>query len=99
MKAVWVAVKRPGQPCTRDPRATGAVDQLLVHRILLPDDNCLGRFCDFLRAVQVQVHEAGADGVLASVPGAVTPQHERRELFGYVTTWNALNPTVQVELR
>ena len=69
-----------------------------MHRILLAHPDCLDRFCDFLRAVQVEVHESSAAGVLASVPGALSDQHERRELSGYVTTWNALNPAAHVEL-
>lgn len=50
------------------------------------------RVCDFLRGVQLYV-EANADGTIsATAPGAPTPLHERREIDGYVTTWNALNP-------
>lgn len=65
-------------------------------RILRPDD--VHRFCDFLRAVHVRID--GIDGavVTASLPGAPSDLHERREIGGYVTTWNALNPTCVVEI-
>jgi hypothetical protein len=49
-------------------------------------------FCAFLRAVQVAVLRAEATSVTASVPGAHSELHERRELTGYVVTWNALHP-------
>jgi hypothetical protein len=58
----------------------------------------LERFCDFLRAVHVLVHEVEGAIVSASVPGAASALHERREMSGYVTTWNALNPGSLVEL-
>jgi hypothetical protein len=56
------------------------------------------RFCDFLQAVHVRVHEVDGAIISASVPGAPSALHERREMFGYVTTWNALNPGSVVEL-
>jgi hypothetical protein len=56
------------------------------------------RFCDFLRAVHVQVHTVDGTLVTATVPGALTPVHEARELSGYVTTWNALRPTSPVAI-
>jgi hypothetical protein len=49
-------------------------------------------FCAFLRAVQVAVVELEGTTVSASVPGAHSELHERRELVGYVVTWNALHP-------
>ena len=49
-------------------------------------------FCAFLRAVQVAVVELDGMTVTASVPGAQSELHERRELNGYVVTWNALHP-------
>jgi hypothetical protein len=50
------------------------------------------RVCAFLRGVHLLL-EANEDGtVTASAPGARTALHERREITGYVTTWNALNP-------
>lgn len=48
-------------------------------------------FCAFLRAVQVAVVDADGATVTASVPGANSELHERRELMGYVVTWNALH--------
>ena len=57
-------------------------------------------FCAFLRAVHVAVLNAKpvvlppyGEGttVTASVPGANSALHERRELSGYVVTWNALH--------
>ncbi len=65
-------------------------------RILRPDD--LDRFCDFLRAVQVRVEGIEGAVVTASLPGAASELHERREIGGYVTTWNALNPASFVEI-
>jgi hypothetical protein len=49
-------------------------------------------FCAFLRAVHVAVLNAEGTTVTASVPGANSELHERRELSGYVVTWNALHP-------
>ena len=56
------------------------------------------RFCEFLRAVQVRVDAVEGSAVSASLPGASSALHERREMTGYVTTWNALNPGSLVEL-
>jgi len=56
------------------------------------------RFCEFLRAVQVRVDAVEGTAIAASVPGASSALHERREMSGYVTTWNALNPGSLVEL-
>lgn len=60
--------------------------------ISLADTTIVEPFCTFLR--QVNVHVEGVDGsvVQASVPGAYSDLHERREIHGYVVTWNALNP-------
>jgi hypothetical protein len=49
-------------------------------------------FCAFLRAVHVAVLKAEGTTVIATVPGAHSELHERRELTGYVVTWNALHP-------
>jgi hypothetical protein len=58
----------------------------------------LDRVCDFLRSVHLLV-ETNEDGTItAAAPGAPTPLHERREIDGYVTTWNALNPASPVRL-
>ena len=64
---------------------------VFVLRLAHPQD--LDRVCVFLRSVQLDV-QANEDGtVTCSAPGARTPLHERREIDGYVTTWNALNPS------
>jgi hypothetical protein len=69
---------------------------MLSIRLARPGD--LEPFCDFLRDVQVRA-EAGAENVVrASISGAASPQHARRELLGYVTTWNALHPGRHVEV-
>jgi hypothetical protein len=58
----------------------------------------LDRVCIFLRSVHLQV-QVNADGTIAATaPGARTPLHERREIAGYVTTWNALNPSSPVTM-
>lgn len=49
-------------------------------------------FCAFLRAVHVQVDGVDHRLVHATIPGSPSEMHERRELSGYVATWNALNP-------
>jgi len=60
--------------------------------------NDLDRVCAFLRSVHLHVDE-NADGTLTvTAPGARTPLHERREVSGYVTTWNALNPASPIRL-
>jgi hypothetical protein len=67
-----------------------------VLRVTHPND--LDRVCVFLRSVHlhVQLNEDGT--ITATAPGAQTPEHERREVSGYVTTWNALNPARPVTL-
>ena len=73
-------------------------DQETVLSIRLARPGDLEPFCDFLRDVQVRA-EAGSDDVVrASISGAASPHHARRELVGYVRTWNALNPTSKVEV-
>ena len=69
-----------------------------MHRLRISVPADVERFCDFLRAVQVRVHEIEGTFVSASLPGAPSELHERREIAGYVTTWNALNPHSTVEL-
>jgi hypothetical protein len=49
-------------------------------------------FCAFLRAVNTTVTSRHGTTVDAHVPNASSELHERRELKGYVVTWNALNP-------
>ena len=69
---------------------------MYVLRVSDPKD--LDRVCVFLRSVQLNVHE-NPDGTLTvTAPGAQTPLHERREVGGYVTTWNALNPASPITL-
>jgi hypothetical protein len=63
-----------------------------VLRISLLSQADTDAFCAFLRAVQVAVVETEGSTVLATVPGAHSELHERRELTGYVVTWNALHP-------
>ena len=60
--------------------------------ISLVDEAAAEAFCAFLRKVHVQVDDVRGATVFASVPGAHSELHERRELDGYVVTWNALNP-------
>jgi hypothetical protein len=61
-----------------------------------PDD--FDRVCAFLRSVHIVVRDNGNGTITVSAPGAPTPLHERRELNGYVTTWNALNPAHAITL-
>jgi hypothetical protein len=67
-------------------------DEEDVLSIRLTHSEDVERFCEFLRAAQVHT-ETGRDGMVrVSLTGAPTPLHARRELTGYVRTWNALNP-------
>lgn len=63
-----------------------------MHVITVNDDASVRALCEFLRKVHVQVVEVRGLEVCACVPGAPSDLHERRELVGYVVTWNALNP-------
>jgi hypothetical protein len=58
----------------------------------------LDRVCLFLRGVHLQVQVNDDGSISATAPGARTPLHERREIAGYVTTWNALNPSSPVTM-
>ena len=69
---------------------------VLSIRLSRPVD--LEPFCEFLHGVHVHAAPLDDRSVRASVPGAPTPLHERRELSGYVTTWNALNPGRRAEV-
>ena len=69
-----------------------------MHRLALSAAVDLGRLCAFLRDVHVTVEHVGDGIVEAAIPGAPSDLHERRELVGYITTWNALNPGMSVEL-
>lgn len=73
-------------------------DHVCVLSIRLSRHVDLEPFCEFLRSVHVHAEPLGDGSVHASVPGAPTPLHERRELSGYVTTWNALNPGRRAEV-
>jgi hypothetical protein len=65
-------------------------------RVTHPKD--LDRVCVFLRGVHLHVQTNEDGTITATAPGAPTPEHERREVSGYVTTWNALNPGRPVSL-
>ena len=69
---------------------------MFVLRVTHPND--LDRVCLFLRSVHIHVQTNEDGTITASAPGAPTPEHERREVSGYVTTWNALNPASAVAL-
>jgi hypothetical protein len=73
-------------------------DGVGVCLLRLADRNDLERVCDFFRGVDVRVRDEGNGTVGVSVAAAPTPLHEQREIAGYVTTWNALNPASPVEL-
>jgi hypothetical protein len=69
-----------------------------VYVLHLSQPSDLDRVCAFFRSVQILV-QANEDGTITTTaPGAPTPLHERREIGGYVTTWNALNPANPVTL-
>jgi hypothetical protein len=65
-------------------------------RVTRPKD--LDRLCLFLRGVHVDLRPRDDATVTVSIPEAQTDLHERRELTGYIATWNALNPASHVEL-
>lgn len=69
-----------------------------MHLLELSPSVDVERLCRFLRDVHVTIGHLGGGVLEASIPGAPTENHERRELLGYVTTWNALNPAMRVEL-
>jgi hypothetical protein len=60
--------------------------------------NDLDPVCAFLRSVHLHVHDNEDGTITVTAPGAPTPLHERREIGGYVTTWNALNPAGPIRL-
>lgn len=64
----------------------------------LAHPNDVDRVCVFLRSVQLHVAVNEDGTITVTAPGAPTGLHERREVNGYVTTWNALNPTRPVTL-
>jgi hypothetical protein len=70
-----------------------------MHRLLLSDSSSLDRVCDFFRAAHVAVDAESSSRVSVHVPGAATAAHELSEISGYVTTWNALNPGLRIDLK
>jgi hypothetical protein len=69
-----------------------------VYVLHVSHPNDLDRVCVFLRSVQLQVQPNEDGTITAAAAGARTPLHERREIGGYVTTWNALNPANPIKL-
>jgi hypothetical protein len=69
-----------------------------VYVLHVSHPNDLVRVCVFLRGVQLHVQENENGTITATAPGARSPLHERREINGYVTTWNALNPASPIRL-
>jgi hypothetical protein len=69
-----------------------------VYVLHVSHPNDLDRVCVFLRSVQLHVQENEDGTITTTAPGARSPLHERREINGYVTTWNALNPTCPIRL-
>jgi hypothetical protein len=63
-----------------------------VYVLHVSHGNDLDRVCAFLRSVHLHLQENEDGTITVTAPGAPTPLHERREISGYVTTWNALNP-------
>jgi hypothetical protein len=73
-------------------------DAACVYVLHVSDPNDLDRVCVFLRSVHLDVQENEDGTITAAAPGAPTSLHEQREVGGYVTTWNALNPASPVTL-
>lgn len=69
-----------------------------MYVLRLSDPNDLDRVCAFLCSVQLRVAVNEDGTITVTAPGARTPLHERREIGGYVTTWNALNPASPIGL-
>jgi hypothetical protein len=90
-------VKRRRQPLTGDLCTSSALDTDCVF-LLRVSELDRDRVCAFFRGVQVDVRATEGPSLGVSIPGALTPEHELRELTGYVATWNALNPSCHVEL-
>lgn len=77
-------------------RAARDAASVYVLRVSRPND--FDRVCAFLRSVHLHVTVNDDGTVTVTAPGARTPLHERREIGGYVTTWNALNPASPIDL-
>ena len=73
-------------------------DGTSVHLLRCSNPNDLQPIVDFLRSVHVDARQAGVGAVSVSVPGALSELHERREISGYLTTWNVLNPHSPIQL-
>jgi hypothetical protein len=69
-----------------------------VYLLRVSDPDATARVCEFFRRAHVDVREQARGLLSASIPGAASSLHEWREITGYVTTWNALNPASPVEL-
>jgi hypothetical protein len=69
-----------------------------VCRLLIADRNDVPGVCDFLARSHIATRVEDDSTVRANATGALSPAHERREIAGYVVTWNALNPGRQVHL-
>lgn len=62
-------------------------------RIRVGDHEQARSLCAFLHDVSAAAERTSDPELLvAELPGALTPEHERRELAGYVRTWRLLNP-------
>jgi hypothetical protein len=72
--------------------ALGARDASCVYVLRVSQPKDLDRVRVFLRGVHLTVEERADGTIEVTAPGAPTALHERREIAGYVTTWNALNP-------
>ena len=79
-------------------RSVAARDGRWVYLLHLSHPEDLDRVCAFLRSVHLAVQENVDGTIAATAPGARTPLHERREIGGYVTTWNALNPSSPITM-
>jgi hypothetical protein len=69
-----------------------------VYVVHVSDPKDLDRVCIFLRSVQLSVDPNDDGTVTVTAPGARTAVHEQREIGGYVTTWNALNPASPITM-
>lgn len=68
-------------------------------RIRLGDPLQAVSLYEFLVGVGVGVERTSDPDLLsASLPGAPSPAHERRELTGYLETWLGLNPGFEAEI-
>jgi hypothetical protein len=73
-------------------------DETRMHLLRCSSPCDLQPVVDFLRTVHVEAHREAGGAVSVSVPGALSELHERREISGYLTTWNVLNPQSPIEL-